>query len=74
MCFLHIGNTELIKYVQLCDVEENKESEEDRENVSCPYCQELFSNSIYVLRPMVSAFCRELFSQMEGMMTHMEEH
>ena len=42
MCF---DQTELIKHVELCDVEENKESEEDGENVSCPYCQELFSNS-----------------------------
>ena len=33
----YIDNTELIEHVKLCDVEENKESEEDRENVSCPY-------------------------------------
>ena len=49
---MYIDNTELIKHVELCDVEENKESEEDRENVSCPYCQKLFSNSKEVLKHM----------------------
>ena len=44
---MYIDNTELIKHVELCDVEENKESEEDRENISTPYCQKLFSNSKY---------------------------
>ena len=34
-------NTALIEHGELCDVEENKESEKDRENVSCPYCQKL---------------------------------
>ena len=56
MCFLqkkmYIDNTELIEHVELCDVEENKESEEDRENVLCPYCQKLFSNSKEVLKHM----------------------
>ena len=47
-----MDNTELIKRVELCDVKENKESEEDGENVSCPYCQELFSDSKEVLRHM----------------------
>ena len=42
---MYIDNTELIEHVELCDVEKNKESEEDRENVFCPYCQKLFSNS-----------------------------
>ena len=27
-----------IDNIELCDVEENNESEEDRENDSCPYC------------------------------------
>ena len=36
---MYIYNTELIEHVELCDVEENKESEEDSKNVSCPYCQ-----------------------------------
>ena len=49
---MYIDNTELIKHVELCDVKENKESEEDGENVSCPYCQELFSNSKEVLKHM----------------------
>ena len=49
---MYIDNTELIEHVELCDVEENKESEEDMENVSCPYCQELFSNSKEVLKHM----------------------
>ena len=48
---MYIDNTELIEHVELCDVEENKESEEDRENISCPYCQELFRNSREVLKP-----------------------
>ena len=47
---MDIDNTELIEHVELCDVEENKESEEGRENVSCPYCQNLFSNSKEVLK------------------------
>ena len=38
--------------MELCDVEENKESEEDRENDSCPYCQKLFSKSKEVLKHM----------------------
>ena len=42
---MYIDNTELIEHVELCDVEENKKSEEDREYVSCPYCQKLFSHS-----------------------------
>ena len=33
---MYIDNTERIEHVELSDVEENKESEEDRENVSCP--------------------------------------
>ena len=49
---MYIDNTELIERLKLCDVEENKESEEDGENVSCPYCQELFSNSKKVLKHM----------------------
>ena len=49
---MYINNTELIEHVELCDVEENKESEEDRENVSCPYCQKIFSNSKEVLNYM----------------------
>ena len=36
---MYIDNTELIKHVELCDVEENKESEEEGEKVSCPYSQ-----------------------------------
>ena len=44
---MYIDNTELIKHVELCDVEENKESKEDRENISTPYCQKLLSNSKY---------------------------
>ena len=36
---IYINNTELIQHMEPCDIEENKESEEDRENVSCPYCQ-----------------------------------
>ena len=39
---MYIYNTELIEHVELCDVEENKESEEDRENVPCPYSAENF--------------------------------
>ena len=46
---MYIYNTELIEHVELCDVEENKESEKDRENVSCPYCQ---NNSKEVLKHM----------------------
>ena len=42
---MYIDNTELIKHVELGDVEETKESEEDMENISCPYCQKLFTNS-----------------------------
>ena len=49
---MNIDNTELIEHVNLCDVEENKESEEDRENVSFPYCQKLFYNSKEVLKQM----------------------
>ena len=30
---MYIDKTELIKHMELCDVEENKESEEDRENI-----------------------------------------
>ena len=47
---MYIDNTELIKHDELCDVEENKESEEDGENNSCPYCQELLSNIKEVLK------------------------
>ena len=36
---MYIEITELIKHDELCDVEENKESEEDRENNSFPYSQ-----------------------------------
>ena len=49
---MYLDNTELIKHMELCDVEENKESEEDWENISCPYCQELFSSSKEVLKHM----------------------
>ena len=49
---MYIDNTELIEHVELCDVEKNKESEEDRKNVSCPYRQKLFSNSKEVLKYM----------------------
>ena len=49
---MYIDNTELIEHVELCDVKDNKESEEDRENVSCPHCQKLFSNSKEVLKHM----------------------
>ena len=49
---MYIDNTELIEHMELCDVEENKESEEDGENVSYPYCEELFSISREVLKPM----------------------
>ena len=35
---MYIDNTELIKHMELCDVEENKEPEEDGENISFPYC------------------------------------
>ena len=42
---MYIDTTELIEHVELCDVEENNESEEDRKNVSCLYCQKLFNNS-----------------------------
>ena len=38
--------------MELCDVEENKKYEEDGENVSCPYCQKLVSNSKEVLKHM----------------------
>ena len=49
---MYIDITELIDHMELCDVEKKKESEEDRENVSCPYCQKLFSNSKEVLKHM----------------------
>ena len=49
---MYIDNTKLIEPLELCDVEENKESEEDRENVSCPYCQQILSNSKEVLNHM----------------------
>ena len=49
---MYIDNTELIEHLELCDVQENKESEEDRENVSCPYCQKICSNSKEVLKHM----------------------
>ena len=48
----NIDNTELIEHLEMCDVEQKKESEEDKENVSCPYCQKLFSNSKEVLKHM----------------------
>ena len=38
--------------MELCDVEENKESEEDGENNPCPYCQDFFSNIKEVLKHM----------------------
>ena len=47
---MYIDNTRLIEHIDLYDVVENKESEEDRENVSCPYCQKLLSNSKEVLK------------------------
>ena len=47
-----IDNTELIEHMEPCDVEENKDSKEDRENVSCPSCQKLFSNNKEVLKHM----------------------
>ena len=47
---MYIDITELMEHVELCDVEENKKSEEDRENVSFPYCQKLFGNSKEVLK------------------------
>ena len=40
---MYIDNTELIEHVELCDVEENKKSKEDREH---PYSQKLFCNSL----------------------------
>ena len=49
---MYIDNTELIEHLELCDVEENKESEEDRENVSCPFFKKLLSNSKEVLKHM----------------------
>ena len=49
---MYIDNTELIEHVELCDVEENKESEKDRGNVSCPYCKKLFRNSKEVMKHM----------------------
>ena len=49
---IYIDNTELIKHMELCDVEENKESEKDGENISYHYCQELFSNSKEVFKHM----------------------
>ena len=49
---MSIDNTELIEHVELCDVEENKDPEEDRENFSCPYCKKFFSNSKEVLKHM----------------------
>ena len=49
---MYIDNTELIKHVDLCDIEENNESEEEGENVSCSYCQELFINSKELLKHM----------------------
>ena len=49
---MYINNTEMIEHVELCDVEENKESEVDRKNVSCPDCQKLFRNSREVLKQM----------------------
>ena len=49
---MYIDNTELIKHMELCDIEENNESEEEGENVSCSYCQELFINSKEVLKHM----------------------
>ena len=54
MCYqkMYIDNTELIEHMELSHVEENKESEEDRVIVSCPYCQKLFSNSKEVLKHM----------------------
>ena len=47
---MYIDNTELINHVELCDVEGNKESVEDRKNISTPYYQKLFSNSKEVLK------------------------
>ena len=52
---MFIDNTELIKHVELCDVEENKESEEDGENVSCPYCTP--SLSANVVAKILHQFC-----------------
>ena len=49
---MYIDNTELIEHMELCDIEENKKSEEDMEYVSCPYCQKLFSHSKQVLKHM----------------------
>ena len=49
---MNIDIIELIEHVELCDVGKNKESEEDSKNVSCPYCQKLFSNSKEVLKHM----------------------
>ena len=49
---MYIDNTELIEDMELCDVEENKESEGDRENVVCLYCQKLLSNRKEVLKHM----------------------
>ena len=47
---MYIDNTELIEHMELCDVEKNKDSGEDRDNVYCPYCQKFFSNSKEVLK------------------------
>ena len=49
---MYINNIELIEHVELCDVEKNKESEEDSKHGFCPYCQKLFSNSKEVLKHM----------------------
>ena len=49
---MHIDNTDLIKHDELCDVEENKETEEDGENNFGPYCQKLCSNSKEELKHM----------------------
>ena len=47
---MYTDKRELIQHVVLCDVEKTKESEEGAENLSCPYCQELFSNIKEVLK------------------------
>ena len=44
---MYIDNAELIEHVEMCDVEENKESEEDKQNVSCPYCPSLATAKKY---------------------------
>ena len=81
---MYNNNTELIKHVELCDVEENKESEEDGENISfVPSAKKsLRTAKKYWItcrcnkspRDISLPSAKNFFSQSEGITTHMEEH